>query len=543
MDKYDNLREQVMGNLIKSKALYLVSAFIIISDLLFILINYYSAHNALNADTRRWANESKHVFALTMEAKATAMQQLAYFVANIPQVQQLFYQAKGVYGRTPSDEREAQLSSVRSQLFEYVEPSWKKMASTYDVRQLHFHFGPGSTSFLRVHRPDKYGDNMDAVRFTVVDVNNKHKPTKGFETGRVYSGIRGVVPVVIRDSTDREIYVGALEAGTSFTGILKTLSTELDSNLVVLLHKEHVQKNMWPGFVKSHFKENDIVGNYYIECSTTPASRAFLSQQRVLDLVESGEGSSFIRGDAPMQVAVFPLRDYRGMTDYHLPNSGVIVIWKDAAEKWDILRASLRNNIIYSFFALIVVELLLIVGWKLSQRHLKMTIKRQTLKLRKMAREDGLTGLYNRRTIEEFLCAEVSRSMRYCAAFSVVLFDIDHFKKVNDTYGHNVGDEVLKSVSACAAGLVRITDKIGRWGGEEFLIVAPETSVNEAVVLAERIRCGVAALQHKNAAPVTISLGIAQYQKSESYESVVQRADAALYTAKESGRNRAVRAC
>ncbi|WP_319471696.1 diguanylate cyclase [uncultured Pseudodesulfovibrio sp.] len=526
----------------KNKALILVSTFIVLSDLLFILINYYSALNAINVDTRRWADEAEHVFALAMDAKSTSMQQLASFVANMPQVQKLFQQAKSVYDVPPVERDETRLSSIRSQLFDYVEPSWNRLTSSHDVRQLHFHFGPGSTSFLRVHRPDKYGDNMDQVRYTVADVNRMHAPVKGFETGRVYSGIRGVVPVKIRDSKERAVHLGALEAGTSFTGMLKVLSTELDSNIVVLLHKSHVQRNMWPDFVRNHFKKNSIVGNYYIEGSTSPSAWNFLSQQEVADLVESGEDSAFMNSDKPVQVAVFPLRDYRGMRDWSLPSVGEIVIWRDATEKWEVLRSSLMNNIFYSFFALIVIEIILILGWRFSQRHLKMVIKRQTRKLRKLARQDGLTGLYNRRTIEEFLKGETSRASRHGSVFSVIMFDIDFFKNINDTYGHNAGDEVLKGVSSCAARLVRVTDRVGRWGGEEFLVVVPETSLEEAVVLAERIRNEVAAQQYRNAASVTVSLGVAQYQSDDSYDLLVQRADGALYEAKEGGRNRVVTA-
>ena len=94
-----------------------------------------------------------------------------------------------------------------------------------------------------------------------------------------------------------------------------------------------------------------------------------------------------------------------------------------------------------------------------------------------MASQDGLTGLLNRGAIEKALEEESHRSLRHGSPFSVIIFDIDHFKKVNDTYGHNAGDEVLKNVSAAVAGLVRTTDKVGRWGGEEFLVLAPETPV------------------------------------------------------------------
>lgn len=539
------LRERHLGetmvSIFKNKALLLVSGFIILSDLLFIAINYYSVLNTVEADTRRWAREVQHVFSLTLETKSTSMQQLASFVANMPRVQELLWQARTIYEQPPSEKKDAALSRVRSQLHEYVKPSWKTMTSQYDVRQLHFHFGPGSTSFLRVHRPERFGDNMDEVRYTVVDVNQLHKPVKGFETGRVYSGIRGVVPVSVSPPDGGTVHIGALESGTSFTVMLKVLADELDSNVAVLLTQDHVNRNMWPEFIRDHFPEARHAGRYFIECSTASRPRAFFSREDVARLLDQGLGSRFIIGDNSIQVGVFPLRDYRGTTDFSLPDAGAVVVWKDASEVWTLVRRTLQNNILYSLVALIIIEIALVIGWRLSQRHLRRIIRRQTRKLRNMATRDALTGLYNRRAIERHLTEETNRTQRHPSPFSVIMFDIDHFKKVNDTYGHNVGDEVLRKVGKRVAGLVRNTDRLGRWGGEEFLVLCPETTVADAVILADRIRKGVEEMRFAKAAPVTVSLGVSQFLSPESYESLVQRADSALYEAKKTGRNKVCR--
>ena len=241
-----------------------------------------------------------------------------------------------------------------------------------------------------------------------------------------------------------------------------------------------------------------------------------------------------------MQVAVFPLRDYRATKDTSQPDTGAVVVWRDASEKWSLLRASLHSNIIYALLALFVVELVLVVGWRLSERHLDTIIQRQTADLEVLATRDGLTSLWNRRCIEERFREEAGRATRYGHPFSVILFDLDHFKKVNDTYGHNAGDEVLTKVSARADGLMRATDSLGRWGGEEFLVVAPETTAQGALTLAERVREGVEGLSFATAAPITISLGIAEYVPGEEPEGTIRRADDALYQAKEAGRNRSV---
>ena len=529
-----------MPRRIKLKPLMIVSAVIILSDFLFILINYYASLNAIQEDTRRWTKEVQHVFSLSLDNKETSMQQLAAFVANMPKVKKLFYEAETIYRESHNANKDRDLASIRKELYEYVRPSWVSMTSQYDVRQLHFHFGPGSTSFLRVHKPKRFGDNMDQVRFTIVDVNKFHKPVKGFETGRVYSGIRGVVPVEHTNKAGETVYVGALEAGTSLTGMLQALSDEQDCEIAVLLGDEHVRANMWPEFIASHFGQEMIIGSYFMEGVTSPDSHKFLSQTLVGSLLEAQVGSKFITGDQVWQVGAFPLRDYRGTIDPSLPNSGVVVVWRDAAELWQILRNTLWINIGYSLLALIIVETALIVGWRLSQRHLDAIIERQTHELKEMATHDGLTDILNRKAIEQNLTEEADRSIRHGSPFSIIMFDIDYFKKVNDSYGHNAGDEVLKRVSACVANLIRTTDKVGRWGGEEFLVLVPETPLEEAMILAERIRKAVEATRYAIAAPVTVSLGVAQFEANESGEGFVKRADTALYQAKEGGRNRAV---
>lgn len=524
----------------KVKPLLIVSAFLILSDLLFIILNYYSTLDAIKSDTRRWGTEVQHVFSLSLDAKATGMQQLAFFVANIPNVQKIFNQAKMVREQFPLEADNPELSALRSQLFEYVEPSWKLLSEQYDVRQLHFHFGPGSTSFLRVHRPEKYGDNMDEVRFTVVDANTYGKPTKGFETGKVYSGIRGVVPVRIKDDNERYVQVGALEAGTSFTGMLRVLSSELDSSIAVLLSKKHVQENMWPDSVDKHFDKNRTIENFFIECYTDPKFKDLLSRDSVTKLLKEGKGSVYISGEYPLQICVFPLRDYRGSINTSLSDSGVIVVWRDASEKWALVKANLKQNIGFSLVALLFVEAALIFGWKLSHRHLNTVIQKQTCTLRELTRRDVLTGLFNRRAIEEYLKEEMGRFARNGSPFSVVMLDVDHFKNVNDTYGHNAGDDVLVKLGAVVLKIIRTTDRFGRWGGEEFMLLLPETQSEDASVLAERIRKQVAETKHDNSTPVTLSLGVAEYKPDESLTMLLHRADSALYQAKEEGRNRVV---
>jgi diguanylate cyclase (GGDEF)-like protein len=153
-----------------------------------------------------------------------------------------------------------------------------------------------------------------------------------------------------------------------------------------------------------------------------------------------------------------------------------------------------------------------------------------------LAFTDALTNVYNRRALESLLEKEAVRSERYARDFSIILFDLDNFKTINDSYGHAVGDEVLKKVADIVQDKLRKGDEVGRWGGEEFMVVCPETDVGQACMVAERLREALEAGPWKTVA-VTASFGIAHKQDGELLGSLYERADKALYAAKRGGKN------
>ncbi|PSU45344.1 sensor domain-containing diguanylate cyclase [Photobacterium frigidiphilum] len=155
---------------------------------------------------------------------------------------------------------------------------------------------------------------------------------------------------------------------------------------------------------------------------------------------------------------------------------------------------------------------------------------------------DSLTGLYNRYKLESVLSSESSRCERYQSDFSVIIFDIDFFKKINDTYGHLVGDDVLIHLARLLKENTRITDVTSRWGGEEFLIVACNTNLHEAFIFAEKLRIVIENYNFPSIGKMTISCGVAQYINKETISELVSRADFALYQAKKMGKNKVVKA-
>ena len=183
--------------------------------------------------------------------------------------------------------------------------------------------------------------------------------------------------------------------------------------------------------------------------------------------------------------------------------------------------------------AVFAVAVALGLAWNMRQNKLyaELELRSQT---------DTLTQLPNRTRIDAMLRQEVERAARYNRPFSIILLDIDHFKAVNDAYGHLMGDKVLIRVARSAREALRVSDTVGRWGGEEFLVLCPETGAGDAELLANRLREAVAGQGNETGRVVTISAGVTAYVDGDSLDTLLSRSDSALYRAKGEGRNRVV---
>ncbi|MBF0320133.1 MAG: diguanylate cyclase [Nitrospirae bacterium] len=155
-----------------------------------------------------------------------------------------------------------------------------------------------------------------------------------------------------------------------------------------------------------------------------------------------------------------------------------------------------------------------------------------------LATKDALTNIYNRKKFEDELYKEIERALRYNNYLSLIIFDIDHFKAVNDTYGHQAGDYVLKEITKLVTENIRKLDVFARYGGEEFVILTPETNVAGAKELAEKLREKIQDYEYKNVGKVTCSFGVSEYVRQEDPAGFIKKADYALYIAKNKGRNR-----
>jgi len=374
-------------------------------NILFVVIEWQRANTQLKDSLAIEGQTLQAALDVTLETTFHNMLQLATVIAEDQRVQQLFQAGKHAIAHEGGGAGGPKAAEARQKLLQLVLPMWQKQMRDYGARQLHFQLGPGSLSFLRVHQPDKFGDRMDQVRHTIVDVNSDHKPRSGFETGRIYSGLRGVVPVWSLAKGQRREYIGALEVGTSFGPVLKTLDSRTGRGAAVLLNRDQVDQNMWQEFIQRNMLGgvSNAPDACYIEATTRPEimrllrNPAFKSGYR-------GAHNTYLVHDNGQTFAVtrFPLFDYKGLRDGNPDPVGSILLWSDITQRYTAHRNDHLFTIIYAVGSFLLFELLLTMLFRFSCRQLQKTIDEQTAELTELAEKnatilhsagDGIIGL------------------------------------------------------------------------------------------------------------------------------------------------------
>lgn len=203
--------------------------------------------------------------------------------------------------------------------------------------------------------------------------------------------------------------------------------------------------------------------------------------------------------------------------------------------KWISVNYEERMNYTYIYLLIVIISVIILIV--LIRQY---QLKKYNAQLEILSNTDKLTGIHNRLKLDDILEYEKKIFDRDQLPLSIIMFDLDYFKNVNDNYGHKRGDEVLKSVAKIVTQVKRETDIFGRWGGEEFLIICRDTDIEGARHLAEKIRAAIAAYEFPEIISLTASFGVAQFEKYDSIIKIFDKADKALYEAKAQGRNRVV---
>ncbi len=196
----------------------------------------------------------------------------------------------------------------------------------------------------------------------------------------------------------------------------------------------------------------------------------------------------------------------------------------------------------YQKYWLVALSVLILVSvltwWNRYLKRLNAKLTDSQTKLELLSETDPLTKVFNRLKMDEVFSKEIKHCERYGSALSVIMLDIDHFKAINDQFGHPIGDSVLEKIAQVIKLNLREIDYLGRWGGEEFLIICPSTGIKEAGLVAEKLRATIEAEDFSPVEKVTGSLGVTEWQSGATQETLISKADSALYQSKNDGRNR-----
>jgi hypothetical protein len=312
----------------------ILTLLIFVSDIGLLGLNYHTSQHALQLSLSRNGNHLKHQYDLALSLVYENMLQLSAYIAEQKPVQKQFLAGKIAIEQEGGGAGLEQASKARKALYDLVSPSWHKLMAQYDVRQLHFHLGPGSLSFLRVHQVEKYGDRMDDIRHIIVDSFQQQKTKTGFEIGRVSAGLRGVTPVWSESEIGQHELIGVLEVGTSYQTVLEKISRMTGIEMMVLTKQELVHATMWPESInKKIYKLSDNSSCYVEAVSNSSVSKIIDNCERFEDYRTKLRTFTLEHGNKQYSITHFPHYDYKGRVDHSRKQAGIIIMLSDITDE------------------------------------------------------------------------------------------------------------------------------------------------------------------------------------------------------------------
>jgi len=410
--------------------------------------------------------------------------------------------------------------SARKHLLALLDPVYAEMEKN-SFRQLHFHF-PDDVSFLRFHRPGKYGDDLTGVRHTVSMANKTGKRVTGFEEGRIFNGYRFVFPLKWKGR-----HIGTVETSISMVVVSRML-TNLTGGATRFLIKSNVVGAKVFESELSNYTNSTLSPDYMLD-------RAFLEEQgridnETIDAIDRRRASDAQTGMKTGKS--FTLETRSKGEDYLLVFEPILNI--DGEQVAYIVHYQ-RDAVYSSFFGRFAGRCILTGVALCLAIYLIFLRQRFVEHLRREAETDELTGALNRRKMLAITEQALYRVSRYGGPLGLILFDMDKFKTVNDTMGHEAGDDALKIATRTCGASLRKTDRMARWGGDEFVILLPDTDLEGSANFAERIRKDVKKAMQQAGYPITLSLGVTEAVENDTPDTLAARADEAMYRAKQDG--------
>ena len=493
------------------------SAVVIFVILLFVYFTYAHQDEDIEKEALRVGASIQYLYQKGIFDHAEILAAAAESIVHNQQIEAAFVQAD------------------RQQLLELSRKHFSELKARYGITHWYF-TDKDRVNLLRVHQPKRFGDIIG--RFTMLEAERTGSDSYGMEIGPLGTfTLRYVTPWYISDQGGSRL-IGYVEVGMEVEHLFDEIEEMMDVGISVFIEKSLLNREQWEegvrmlGRVPNWERFPDLVSTAFRqEKISAPLLDQFTSVGKA---IVSHELSS---GEISFRVVPVSLNDVR---KEHI---GYAVAFMDITSKTMAARENVAMAIGVASFA----GLLLFVFFYRLLDATEIRLIEADNKLRELATRDGLTGLLNHRMFQNQLNEEVQRASRFGKSLTMLMIDIDHFKRVNDTYGHQVGDLVLKRIAVLISHQCRAVDTICRYGGEEIAVLLPETSLAEGALAAERTRmhieeddfadCGVDGLR------LTVSIGVSTFPSpAKSAPELATSSDQALYAAKKGGRNRVVAA-
>lgn len=419
----------------------------------------------------------------------------------------------------------------RAALLKRSTPLLNELQRRFGITHLYFS-GPDRVNLLRVHQPQRYGDVIQ--RFTTLEAERTARTAYGVELGPLGTLTLRLVTPWYADKAQQRL-IGYVELGMEIDPVWETVQKFTGTPVLVFVSKQYLRREDWEAGMKmlGRNPQWDRFRDFVLSNDAATEPEQLLGQFAAA--LQGATPANISPATAHERVEFLPLTDAAGRA------VGRIGLLIDNAS-----HTSASHRIVLIGISSSVLILGLLIGFiYLFAGRIEQRIKHDEEMLQQLAEQDGLTGLYNQRTFYVLLANEFTRAQRFNRSVSLLLLDIDHFKSVNDTYGHLAGDAILKELSQRLRCQVRAIDSICRYGGEEITIILPESNLEVATHMAERIRAAVAAHPFDTRMGVnigiTVSIGVASWPAQvDSLQTLVAAADLAMYAAKQGGRNRVV---
>lgn len=441
--------------------------------------------------------------------------------------------ASAIQSMLHSIDRDVHLATLfaardRQTLLDYTLPLYRELNEKFNITHFYFML-PNRVNFLRIHAPHRRGDLIN--RTTMLQAEKTGKIAHGVEMGVLGTlTLRVVYPW--RDPKSGEL-LGYLELGKEIDHIVDHIrhSTGLDSFL--LLHKNQLDRESWRDGMKALGRPDTwdrydqmIMQGEHDSMHYDTYFKSYRDNHEATPQPLDIDGRSL----RPVSIIV------RDMRNEHIAD---LIVIDDVTFQTE----SARNTLYAAVTAVFLLGLPLLIFFGLQAKKLTDRLAEDERALRHRADTDPLTALATRRIFNESLVDEIQRSIRYQRPMALLMIDIDHFKRINDTYGHLAGDGVLREIGRLLLDSVRNVDTCCRYGGEELAVILPETNITKASQLAVRINRIIADEPFDLGADIketiTISIGVSGYPVSGTTDNdLISAADEALYKAKQTGRNK-----